>query len=114
MRALALALSIALAGPSVAGAVDLDAMSAADKRLYCYAYIYIDLYLQREAGVIDQSDFERGLRLAAGSIMRRAGNVNYAQAGRRADQAVRAVAQENPSPAEVAAKAQSCRSYLRL
>ena len=46
--------------------------------------------------------------------MRRAGNVNYAQAGRRADQAVRTVALEDPSPAEIAAKAQTCRSYLRL
>lgn len=114
MRALALALSIAVAAPSVAGAVDLDAVSTADKRLYCYAYIYIDLYIQREAGLIDQSEFERGTRLAASAVMRRAGNVNYAQAGRRADQAVRTVAQEDPSPAEVAAKAQTCRSYLRL
>lgn len=103
-----------LAVATAAAAIDLDGLSTADRRVYCFAYVAMDLEMREEAGLVDGAQVQRESNRMVGTIYGREGKINEGAYRQRLTRAVSNIAKEDPSPAAFAAQVKICRKLFGL
>ena len=100
--------------PTAAGSVDLANKSRLDRRIYCVAYVAVELEWQHQNGMVDEATYSHDRSQLIWKIQNRGDNYNYAGDFRKLDLAIQEIVAEDPTVGEVTAQAASCRSLLRL
>jgi hypothetical protein len=103
---------LVLVSMASAGVIDLEALSVAQRRIYCVVYIDNDGRVQVSEGRMSQAEYDGEVSRLGQSLW--LGADRSSAMGNRIGAAFETIRAAQPTRAELAATAKACRAFLRL
>ena len=114
MRILLPVFCLFLAATPALAAVDARVQEGSQRKHFCFAYSFLDNWVEWKAGRIDREAYGRQRIRITWKILDRGDNHNYALDERKIDRAMAAIQASEPSLEDISETADYCHAFLRL